>query len=77
MNVESTSEQPEYSMHTVVIDTNLWQPSVDLNLYVFVLIALGVVIALVVARIFVLKYRKKNLGNSPDSAYRICLLINA
>jgi hypothetical protein len=77
VNVESTSEQPDYSMHTVVIDTNLWQPSVDLNLYVFVLIALGVVIALVVARIFVLKYRKKNLGNSPDSAYRICLLINA
>jgi len=59
VSVEGTSQQPDYSMHTVVLDTNLWQPSVDLDLSVLVLIAFAVVIALVVAGVIVLKYRKK------------------
>jgi hypothetical protein len=59
VSVESTSQQPDYSMHTVVLDTNLWQPSKDLDLSVLVLIAFAVVIAVVVAGVIVLKYRKK------------------
>jgi hypothetical protein len=59
VNVESTSEQPDYSMHTIILDTNLWQSSVNLGLSALVLIAFTAVIALVVASIIVLKYGKK------------------
>jgi hypothetical protein len=46
-------------MHTVVIDTNLWQPSVDLDLSILVLTAFAVVITFVMAGVIILKYRKK------------------
>ena len=59
VNVESTSEQPDYSMHTIILDTNLWQSSVNLGLSALVLIAFTAVIALVVASVIVLKYGKK------------------
>jgi hypothetical protein len=59
VSVESTSVQPDYSMHTVVLDTNLWQSSVDLDLSVWVLIAFVVIIGLVIAGLIVLKYGKK------------------
>ena len=59
VSVEGTSQQPDYSMHTIVLDTNLWQTSQGLNPFILVLIAFGLVIALVVAGVMVLKHRKK------------------
>lgn len=59
VSVEGASQQPDYSMHTVVLNTNLWQSFVDSGPYVLVLIAFVAIIALVAAGIIVLKYRKK------------------
>jgi hypothetical protein len=59
VSVEGASQQPDYSMHTVVLNTNLWQPSGDSGSYVLVLIAFVAIIALVAAGINAMKYRKK------------------
>ena len=59
VSVETTSKQPDYSMHTIVLDTNLWQPTVDLDLTVLILITFVAVIALITTGVIVLKYRKK------------------
>jgi len=76
VSVEGTSQQPDYSVHTVVLDTNLWQPSVDLTLSILVLTASAVVITLVVAGVIVLKYRKKKLSINAYTKHEIFLLIN-
>ena len=65
VSVETTSKQPEYSMHTIVLDTNLWQPTVDLDLTVLILITFVVVIALIATGVIVLKYRKKKAQKQP------------
>src|SRR5665647_1942949 len=59
VSVEGASQQPDYSMHTIVEGTNLWQSSRSLDLSVLVLIAFAVIIAFVGAGIIVVKYRKK------------------
>jgi hypothetical protein len=59
VSVEGTSQQPDYSMHTIVSDTNLWQSAQGLNQPILVLIAFTIVIAFVVAGIIVIRYRKK------------------
>lgn len=64
ISVEATSHQPDYSMHTIVVGTNLWKPSEGLKLSVLVPIAFGVAITLVLAGIIIVKYRKKKIHNS-------------
>ena len=59
VSVEGTSQQPDYSMHTIVEGTNLWQSSRSLDLSVLVLIAFAIIIAFVGAGIIVVKYRNK------------------
>ena len=41
VSLEGTSEQPDYSMHTIVEDTNMWQPSKGLDMTVLVLVAIA------------------------------------
>ena len=74
VSVEATSQQPDYSIHTVVIDTNLWQPSEGFNLSLLVLIALGVAISLVMVGIIILKYRRKKTITTNNLA--TCSVIN-
>jgi len=65
VSVEGTSQQPDYSMYTIVEGTNLWQPSGGLELPMFVLIVFTVALALIGLGIFFVKYRKKKkLRNS-------------
>ena len=59
VSVESTSEQPDYSMHTVVIDTNLWQPSRGLDSALILLIGVTLVIVIVVVGIVAVMLRTK------------------
>jgi hypothetical protein len=57
VSLEATSKQPDYSMHTIIVGTNLWQPSEDLESFFLVIIAFSTLITLVV--IMILKYRQK------------------
>jgi hypothetical protein len=43
VSVEATSQLPEYSMHTIVEDTNMWQPTQELDVTVLLLVAAIVV----------------------------------
>jgi hypothetical protein len=65
VSVETTSKQPDYSMHTIVLDTNLWQPTVNLDLTVLILITFVVVIELIATGVIVLKHRKKKALQHP------------
>jgi hypothetical protein len=67
VSVESTSEQPDYSMHTVVIDTNLWQPSRGLNTALILLIGVTLVIVIVVVGIAAVMLRKKTYDKRSKS----------
>ncbi|MCL5949535.1 MAG: hypothetical protein M1490_03550 [Candidatus Bathyarchaeota archaeon] len=59
VSVEGTSQQPDYTMHTLVEDTNMWQPTQELDVSVLLLVAVVVVIAIVAAVLLILRYRKK------------------
>jgi hypothetical protein len=65
VSVETTSKQPDYSMHTIVLDTNLWQPTMNLDLTVLILITFVVVIELIATGVIVLKHRKKKALQHP------------
>jgi hypothetical protein len=59
VSVEGTSQQPEYSMHTIVLDTNMWSQSHN---YDFTLLLLATVAAVFVAAglaVYALRHRKK------------------
>jgi hypothetical protein len=67
VSVESTSEQPDYPMHTVVIDTNLWQPSRGLDTALIFLIGVALVIVIVVVGIVAVMLRKKTYDKRSKS----------
>jgi hypothetical protein len=67
VSVEGTSQQPDYSMHTIVEGTNLWQPSEGLDLPMFVLIVFTMALALLGLGIFFVKYRKKKAPYQPNN----------
>ncbi len=63
VSVEGTSEQPDYTMHTIVTATNMWQ-SMGLDpiiIYTFV----GIVIIIIVASTYLLIMRRKNKTAAP------------
>jgi hypothetical protein len=64
VSVEGTSKQPDYSMHTIVKDTNLWLPSNGLDTTLLFLIASTLLIVIVVAGIVIVKLRKKKTYNN-------------
>ena len=47
VSVEATSRTADYSMHTIVEDTNMWQPTQELDMTSLLLVAVAVVIAIV------------------------------
>jgi hypothetical protein len=59
VSVEATSQLPEYSMHTIVEDTNMWQPTQELDVTVLLLVAAIVVITIMAIALLALTYRKK------------------
>jgi hypothetical protein len=59
VSVEATSQQPDYTMHTIVEDTNMWQPSQGLDVTALLLVVVIVVIAIVAVVMVALRYRKK------------------
>jgi hypothetical protein len=59
VSVEGTSQQTNYSMHTIVKDTNLWQPSRGLDAALLLLVGVTLVIIIVVVGIVTVKLRKK------------------
>jgi hypothetical protein len=59
VSVEATSHEPDYTMHTVVKDTNMWQPSGGLDVTVLVLVVVVVVIVVVAVVMVALRFRKK------------------
>jgi len=59
VSVEGTSQQHNYSMHTIAKDTNLWQPSMGLDTTLFLLIGVILVIVIIVVGVVVVKLRTK------------------
>ena len=57
--VEGTSQTPEYSIHTIVDKTNMWQPSEGLDLTVFYLVTVLVLIIVATIIVVAMWYRKK------------------
>jgi hypothetical protein len=62
VSVEGTSEQPGYSMHTIIEDTNMWQPPQGLDMTISILIAVIVIIVIVAIVAFAKRYKKKVNG---------------
>ena len=60
VSLEGTSQQPDYSMHTLVEDTNLWQRSGGLDMAVLLVVAVAAVVAIVAVVLVAIWYRKKN-----------------
>ena len=59
VSVEGTSQTPEYSIHTIVDKTNMWQPSEGLDLTVFYLVTVLVLIIVATIIVVAMWYRKK------------------
>lgn len=59
VSVEGTSQQPDYTMHTIVENTNMWQPSEGLDMAVLFLVAVVAVVAIVAIVLVAIRYRKK------------------
>ena len=59
VSVEGTAQTSEYSIHTIVEDTNMWQPSGGLNAALVGLIAVLVLIIVVMIVVAVLYYRRR------------------
>ena len=59
VSVEGTSQQPDYSMHTIVEDTNMWQPSHGLDLPILLLAAAIILVVIAALAVFAIRYRKK------------------
>jgi hypothetical protein len=59
VSLEGTSKQPDYSMHTIVEATNMWQPPASFDLTALVLVAVAAVLVTVVSVAVVVWYKKK------------------
>jgi len=59
VNLEGTSKQPDYSMHTIVEATNMWQPSAVFDLTALVLVAVAAVLVTVVLVAVAVWFKKK------------------
>ena len=59
VSLEGTSEQTDYSMHTIVEATNMWQPSTGLNLTTLVFITIAAVLVTVMLVAMAVWFRKK------------------
>lgn len=66
VSVEGTAEVTGYSMHTIVEDTNIWQPQEDSDLLLLYLVAVSVVIVVGVIAMAVWN-RKKKSSLSPNA----------
>jgi len=62
VSVEGTSQQPDYSMHTIVEDTNMWKPSQGSDFSILLLAAAIVLVAIVALAVFAVRYRKKKMS---------------
>jgi hypothetical protein len=59
VSVEGTSQQPDYSMHTIVLDTNMWQQKHGYDFSILLLTAAIVVFAIAGLAVFAVRHRKK------------------
>jgi len=59
VSLEGTSEQTDYSMHTIVETTNMWQPSTGLNLPTFAVIVIAAVLVTGMLVAMAIWFRKK------------------
>jgi hypothetical protein len=59
VSVEATSQLPDYSMHTIIEYTNMWQPTQELDMTSLLLSYVAVIIAIIAVALLVLRYRKK------------------
>jgi hypothetical protein len=59
VSLEGTSEQTDYSMHTIVEVTNMWHPSTGLNLSTLVFITIAAVLVTVMLVAMAVWFRKK------------------
>ena len=67
VSLEGTSEQPDYSMHTIVEDTNMWQPSEGLDIPVLVLVAIAALVAIIALVLVGVWFRKKQTAHYPTN----------
>jgi hypothetical protein len=59
VSVEGTSQQPNYSMHTIVEDTNMWQASQGADWAILLLAATIVIVVVVALAVFATRHKKK------------------
>ena len=59
VSVEANSVLPEYTMHTIVESTNMWQSTQGLDMTFLILVAVIVVTAIIAVVLFAVRYRKK------------------
>jgi hypothetical protein len=59
VSLEGTSKQPDYSMHTIVEATNMWQPSAVFDLTALVLVAVAAMLVTVVLVAVAVWFKKK------------------
>jgi len=59
VSVEGTSQQPDYSIHTIVENTNMWVPSQSLDARVFLLVMIVVLAVTVASVIAAIRCRKR------------------
>jgi hypothetical protein len=60
VSVEGTSHQTDYTMHTIVEDTNMWQPQIGFNMTFLTMITIAAVSVIIVALlIIVILFRRK------------------
>jgi hypothetical protein len=76
VSVEGSSQQPDYSMHTIVEETNLWQPSKGLDTTLLLLIGVTLVIGIVAVGIISVILRTKKTYDNRRSKSTIVFLIN-
>jgi hypothetical protein len=60
VSVEATSQLPDYSMYTIIEDTNMWQPTQKLDMTSLLLISVAVITAIIGTALLALRYRTKN-----------------
>ncbi len=59
VSLEATSNQPDYSMHTIVEATNIWQPSTDLDPAILVLVVVATALVAAVLVVLAILFKKK------------------
>jgi hypothetical protein len=73
VSVEATSQLPDYSMHTIIEETNMWQTTQELDMTSLLLIYVAVIIVIIAIALLALRYRKKK----PTSKRLMPFLMNA